>query len=109
MKALQPEVVEVPPERSERAARFERTDRSDRPDRRKPGKRQASRPVEENTYEPEPPSEPELTAMQVAWQEAISKTEGSGKGRRSKAAKPRSKDQEEIVKRTLEHRLPTGG
>lgn len=52
--------------------------------------------------------EPDLTAFQIAWQEALEMAgEGSIKMRRSRAGL--SKEQEDLINRTLEKRLPTGG
>jgi small subunit ribosomal protein S1 len=96
MKALQPEIVEEPkPEREDRKPRGKRK-----------GKKQ-----EEESYEvqAEAPSEPQLTAMQFAWQEALEKSKHE-KAQKTKIAKAgRTQEQEEILNRTLEKRLPTGG
>ena len=57
------------------------------------------------------PQEPEMTAMQIAWQEALdrakSRKDEGQKGKRQKAGT--SNEQEELLSRTLEDRLPTGG
>ena len=93
MKALQPEVVvEEKPEREERRGK---------------GKRRSKKQEEKYEMEPEAPSEPQVTAMQIAWQEALEKS----KGRRSRAKsyKSVSEEQEDLLHRTLEKRLPTGG
>lgn len=52
------------------------------------------------------PKEPELTAMQIAWQDALNRS-GADKHRKTKASV--SQEQEDILSRTLEKRLPTGG
>ena len=52
------------------------------------------------------PQEPELTAMQIAWQEALNRS-GADKHRKNKSAV--TQEQEDILSRTLEKRLPTGG
>ena len=96
MKALQPEIVEeVKPEREERKVRG--------------GKR--SKKQEDQSFEMEAPSpsEPQLTGMQVAWQEALerSKKEKNYKTKMAKASK--TQEREDILHRTLEKRLPTGG
>ena len=53
--------------------------------------------------------EPELTAMQIAWQEALNKA-GADKGFKIKRAKSSvSREQEDLLDRTLKKRLPTGG
>lgn len=103
MKALMPEIIE-----EERPAREPR-ERGERGDARKArsnkrGKRQ------EETYEiNEAPKEPELTAMQIAWQMAMDRTKAKEKGVKVKAVKSASSEQEDILSRTLEKRLPTGG
>jgi len=96
MKALQPEIVEeVKPEREDRKVRG--------------GKR--SKKQEEHSLEMETssPSEPQLTGMQIAWQEALekSKKEKNYKTKMAKASK--TQEREDILHRTLEKRLPTGG
>ncbi len=58
--------------------------------------------------ESEASNEPQLTAMQIAWQEALEKSKGHNKVRR-KSIKTNSEDQEELLSITLENRLPTGG
>lgn len=85
-------------------------------------------PVEEETYEPERKgkskrkgkkeetfeieeevsNEPQYTAMQVAWQQALDKANGK-KNIRAKSIKSTSKEQENLYSSTLEKRLPTGG
>jgi ribosomal protein S1 len=85
-------------------------------------------PVEEETYEPERKgkskrkgkkeetfeieeevsNEPQYTAMQVAWQQALDKANGK-KNIRAKSIKSTSKEQENLYNSTLEKRLPTGG
>lgn len=96
MKALQPEIVEE--------AKPEREDRKPRG-----GKR--SKKQEDQTFEMEAqgPSEPQLTGMQVAWQEALerSKKEKNYKTKMAKAAK--TQEREDIMHRTLEKRIPTSG
>lgn len=94
MKALAPEIEEFKPAREEKKNR---------------GGKRGPKKEEEFEIEPQESSEPELTPMQIAWQEALSKS-GSNKPykvRRSKA--DISAEQEEILHRTLEKRLPTGG
>lgn len=114
MKALQPEIVEEKPERTERAAeRPERFDRPlDREDRkgRGDGKRKSKSKKRDEIYEMdnEGPTEPQLTAMQVAWQAALDRSKIKDKSHH-KSNKSASLEQEEILSRTLEKRLPTGG
>jgi ribosomal protein S1 len=94
MKALAAEVEEFKP-----AAREEKKQRGKRGPKRE----------EVEAVEPQEPMEPELTPMQIAWQEALSKSSSdkSFKVKRSKSGI--SAEQEEIIHRTLEKRLPTGG
>jgi small subunit ribosomal protein S1 len=95
MKALQPEVVEeAKPEREDRK-------RSSSGDKRR-GKKQ-----EENfQMEVEAPTEPQFTAMQIAWQEALDRSKGRGKVR-PKSYKSASEEQEKMFNRTLEKRVST--
>lgn len=95
MKALQPEVAAPEkPAREERKARPKRTGR-------KP---------QETEAEPESePREPELTAMQIAWQTAQDRAKARGKDHKAKRTRKASAEQEEILDRTLQKRLPTGG
>ncbi len=96
MKALQPEIVEE--------AKPEREDRKPRG-----GKRKDKKPEEHFEMESEGgPTEPQLTAMQIAWQEAVDRSKGHDKVR-PKSYKSASEEQEEILNRTLEKRIPTGG
>lgn len=93
IKALEPEIEEFKPAKKEN---------------RKGGK-PASRKEAAEAIEPEEPKEPELTAMQIAWQEALSR---SGENKDLKFRKSKSgvsQEQEELLNRTLEKRLPTGG
>ena len=107
MKALQPEIVEEPkPERVEHFDRPEREERKVRADKRNKGKGKRH----EETYEmqEEGPSEPEMTAMQIAWMEALERSKAD-KQHQSRTNKSVSREQEDILNRTLEKRLPTGG
>ena len=98
MKALQPEVIEeVKPEREER----KRTPSSGG-DKRK-GKKQE----ESYQMEVEAPSEPQYTAMQMAWQVALERSKGRGKVR-PKSYKSATEEQEKLFNRTLEKRVPSG-
>ena len=94
MKALEPVIEEVKPAKKE--------------DKKVHGKRGPRKEVVE-TFEQEEPKEPELTGMQIAWQEALNKAnaEKSFKVKRIKSDK--SQEREDILNRTLEKRLPTGG
>ncbi len=98
MKALQPEIViEEKPERPEREERKGRS------------KKKSKKHDEDFEAENEGPTEPQLTAMQVAWQEALEKSKGRNRGQRIKSSKAVSREQEELLDRTLQKRLPTGG
>ncbi len=93
MKALQPEIIE-----EEKPVR--ETKRSKR-----------AKKYEETNVEPEEAqveTEPELTGMQVAWQVAQERARSKAKNQRTKRVKTKSSEQEEILNRTLEKRLPTG-
>ena len=91
MKALEPEIEEFKPARKENKKGG------------KPGRKEAE------SAEPVEQKEPEKTAFQIAWQEAMEKAdEGkSVKLRRVKAGLTR--EQSDLIDRTLEKRLPTGG
>lgn len=95
MKALMPEIiVEEKPAREERKGQ---------------GKRKGKKQEEEVEVE-QPPVEPELTAMQIAWMEAQQRARSRSQEQKAKRAKAGiSQEHEEIFSRTLEKRLPTGG
>lgn len=92
MKALETETEEVQPAKKE--ARKER------------GKRRSKKEALNLEIQDEP-KEPELTGMQVAWQEALDRA-NARKSAKTKHVKVGSDEQEEILNRTLEKRLPTG-
>jgi len=91
MKALQPEIVEEekPARENKRGA--------------KKGKKaeMEEMPVEEKSIEPE------LTGMQIAWQTAQDRAKHD-KDQKTKRIKSASAEQEELLNRTLQKRLPTG-
>lgn len=92
MKALLPEIMEeIKPEPEER--------------KKGDGKRKGKNKKREEDYEMEDegPSEPQLTAMQVAWQQALEKSKGNGKIR-VKSYKSKN-EQEDLLNRTLEKRV----
>ena len=94
MKALEPELEEFMPSKKE--------------DRKTRGKRKSKKETK-NIEVQEEPSEPEMTAMQIAWQEALDRANARDKGSKSKRVKAGTSDeQEDILNRTLEKRLPTG-
>ena len=93
MKALQPEIIEEEKpvretKRSKRAKKYE----------------EPNLEAEEAQAE----TEPELTGMQVAWQVAQERAQSKAKSQRTKRVKTNSSEQEDILNRTLEKRLPTG-
>jgi small subunit ribosomal protein S1 len=92
MKALQPEVVEEAkpvhePKHPKRA-----------------NKQQAEAELEAE----EKHTEAELTAMQIAWQSAQDRAHSKDKDHKVKHVKAKSAEQEDILSRTLEKRVPTG-
>lgn len=94
MKALQAEVVEEPkPEREDRRAAT-----------RSKGKRKKE---DDYVMETEVSNEPQFTAMQIAWAQALEKSKG--KKVRRKSYKSASEEQEKMFNSTLEKRIPTGG
>jgi small subunit ribosomal protein S1 len=92
LKALQPEVIE--PEAPVRESK-----------RGRPGR---GRPQEQTEPEAEEAATPALTAMEMAWQSAQERAKTKEKAGRSRRRKENSSEQEEILHRTLEKRLPTG-
>ena len=91
MKALEPEIEEFKPAKKEI----------------KKGGKQAKKEAE--AVEPDEPKEPELTAFQIAWQQAMEKSEEGKDVKIRKMKSGMSREQDEILNRTLEKRLPTGG
>ena len=95
MKALEPEIEELKPAKKEA--------RKERGGKRKPKKEAQNFDIQEES------TEPEMTAMQIAWQEALDRANARSKSSKSKRVKAGSSDeQEDILNRTLEKRLPTG-
>ena len=94
MKALEPELEEVL-KPAKREAHKERG-------KRKPKSEALEAQAQEEA------KEAEMTAMQIAWQEALDRANERGKGQKSKRVKAGSDEQEDILNRTLEKRLPTG-
>jgi small subunit ribosomal protein S1 len=95
LKALQPELEEA-----------EKPRQSPRRGRR--GKAIPAVSAKPEDPKSEEPSEPELTAMQIAWQTAQDRAKSKGKVSSVKRRKPPASEQEEILNRTLEKRMPTG-
>ena len=94
IKALEPEIEEFKPAKKEN---------------RKGGSRQGAVKETSEPVQPEEPKEPELTAMQIAWQEALNRSGDSKELKLRKNKSAASQEQEELLNRTLEKRLPTGG
>lgn len=95
MKALMPEIVE-----EEKPARDPKKARGGKRGR----KQEESYEMVDNT-----PREPELTAMQIAWQLAMDRSKAKDKPVKVKSAKSTPNEQADILNRTLEKQLPTGG
>ena len=93
MKALEPEIEEFKPAKKE----------NKKPGKRGPKKDQVEAEVQEEE------KEPELTAMQMAWQEALNKANAEKAYKVKRAKSAASKEQEDLLDRTLQKRLPTGG
>jgi small subunit ribosomal protein S1 len=91
MKALTPE-----PEKVEEAPQPER----------RPKPKRVKAPRHETEKIESAPSEPEPTAFELAWQEALDRSKDK-KAARPHQSKAISKEQDEILERTLENRLPT--
>jgi ribosomal protein S1 len=93
MKALEVQVEEFKPAKKEN----------------KKGNKRGPRKEEVQAPTPEEEREQELTAMQIAWQEALHKAnaEKSYKVKRQKSNI--SREQEDLLDRTMKKRLPTGG
>jgi ribosomal protein S1 len=94
LKALEPEIEEFKPAKKEpKKAGGKRGPKQEMPEV----------PVQEEDREPE------MTAMQIAWQEALDKA-NADRAYKVKRAKPSvSREQEDLLDRTMKKRLPTGG
>lgn len=93
MKALEPEVEEFKPAKKE----------NKKSNKRGPKKEAVEvAPQEEER-------EPELTAMQIAWQEALHKAKAEKAYQVKRAKSKISREQEDLLERTMKKRLPTGG
>lgn len=105
MKVLMPEIVE-----EEKPARehHERGERSERGDRKGRGPKRGRKQEEFYEIEDTTPKEPELTAMQIAWQMAMDRA-GTKDKVKVKAVKSSSSEQADILSRTLEKQVSTGG
>jgi small subunit ribosomal protein S1 len=95
MKALEPEIEEFKPAKKERENK--------KGNKRGPKKEVADLPVQEEE------KEPELTAMQIAWQEALHKANADKAYKIKRQKSNVSREQEDLLERTMKKRLPTGG
>ena len=93
MKALEPEIEEFKPAKKEN---------------KKGGKRGPKKEAVEVVPQEEE-KEPELTAMQIAWQEALHKAKAEKAYQVKRAKSKISQEQEDLLDRTMKKRLPTGG
>ena len=93
MKALEPEIEEFKPAKKE----------NKKGGKRGPKREDAELPV------PEEAKEPELTAMQMAWQEALDRANAEKAYKVKRAKSSVSREQEDLLERTMKKRLPTGG
>jgi len=93
MKALEPEIEEFKPAKKE----------TKKTNKRGPKKET----VEVAPQEEE--KEPEMTAMQIAWQEALHKAKAEKAYQVKRAKSKVSREQEDLLERTMKKRLPTGG
>jgi ribosomal protein S1 len=94
MKALEPEIEEF------------KTDKKET--RKERGKRKAKKGAQNFDLQQDEEKEAEMTAMQIAWQEALDRANARGKSSKSRRVKAGSDEQEDILNRTLEKRMPTG-
>ena len=97
MKALAP----VPEQKEEP----EEVAKPEKKPRNKKGKSQKT----DLTAETEEPTQADPTAFELAWQEALDKQKNKNLVAKSKKIKSNNKQQDDILSRTLEDRLPTGG
>ncbi len=93
MKALEPEVEEFKPAKKE----------NKKAGKHGPRKETSEAPAQEEE------KEPELTAMQIAWQEALDKAKAEKAYKVKRAKSSISREQEDLLERTMKKRLPTGG
>jgi ribosomal protein S1 len=93
MKALEAEVEEFKPAKKE----------NKKTGKRGPKKESAEVPVQEEEREPE------MTAMQIAWQEALDRANAEKAYKVKRAKTNISREQEDLLERTMKKRLPTGG
>jgi small subunit ribosomal protein S1 len=111
LKALQPEPVKV---EKEEPARISDAPRKEKPVRRKKTARKGEETFDENSelvvkLNEESPAEAEPTYMEIALREAMEKAKTRKKQAEEKAkkAKVNTKEQEDLLQRTLGHKAPT--
>ena len=95
MKALVPEIEEFKPAKKE--------NKREKGNKRGPKKEAMDMPVQEED------KEPEMTAMQIAWQEALNKANADRAFKIKRSKSNVSREQEDLLERTMKKRLPTGG
>ena len=95
MKALEPEIEEFKPAKKE-------------PKREKGNKRGPKKEAFEMPEQTEE-KEPELTVMQIAWQEALHRANAEKAYKLKRQKSGVSPEQEDLLERTMKKRLPTGG
>lgn len=95
MKALEPEIEEFKPAKKE--------NKREKGNKRGPKQEAIEVPVEQEE------KEPEMTAMQIAWQEALHKANADKSYKVKRQKSNVSQEQEELLERTMKKRLPTGG
>jgi small subunit ribosomal protein S1 len=93
MKALEPEIEEFKPAKKEI----------------KKGNKRGPKKEEIETSVQDEQKEQELTAMQIAWQEALNKANADRAYKVKRSKSNVSQEQEELLERTMKKRLPTGG
>ena len=93
MKALEPEIEEF---------------KSAKKETKKGRGKRGSKKEAMNFNIQEEPKEPEMTGMQIAWQEALDRANARDKTEKPKRVKTGTDEQEDILNRTLEKRMPTG-
>jgi len=103
-----PEEADPPEHQSRTAGTRSRGDRSCQTGTPQGSRQQKNnKPVDEVVEEPEP-SEPEITAFQMAFQQAEERANKRTSIRKSKAKAKSNQEQEEIFNRTLETVCPPG-
>ncbi len=80
-----------------------------KPERKGKGKGKRGKQQPDFEMAEEETREPELTAFEIAWQAALARQNAKHATKGSKKVRANSKEQDEILSRTLEKRLPTGG